>query len=800
MRVPLSWLSRYVELEPSAQAVAHLLTMAGLEVELVERVGADCTGVVVGRVDEKGPHPNADKLSLCKVSTGGAMHSVVCGAPNVRAGGLYPFAPLGAVVAGGTKIRRAKLRGVESEGMLCSARELGLSEEADGLMDLPEGTVPGTPIEVIVGQPDWVLEVSITPNRPDCLGLIGIAREVAALTGRSLKLPEAGPLAEAAPAAESLAVELRAPDGCPRYSARVVTGVKVGPSPDWMQRHLRAAGLRPISNVVDITNYVMLETGHPMHAFDARFVHGGRLVIRWAAPGEKLTTLDGTALELTEQDLLIADAERGIALAGIMGGQNSEIRDDTSVVFLEAAYFDPVTIRRSSKRHKLHTDSSHRFERGCDPGAPPAVLERAAFLLQRLAGGSVAAGCLDSYPAPIAPRAIRLRPGRVNSLLGIALEAGEMARLLGLLQLPAAVAADGSIDVLVPTFRPDLEGEADLAEEIARMIGFDAIQEAPAMVPAQPVHESPLAALTRELKQVLADAGLCEAISLSFAPSATPAAVVVANPLAEENGALRRNLADGLLDALQFNLQRQNKPPRFFELGRVFSPDKATGQESPFSFAGLPIQPYHAAFLLAGAAGSDWRHGNRPVDFHSARGLVESLAVRLGLPLAVRPALPEGAELPAFAHPLRRAGIYAGESCIGYVAELAPDVPFLKKFPVAVAFGEFDLEQVAALPRPRVAARAIPSIPKAQRDLAFLLPSTTRYETVETAIRSAGIATLESVALFDLFTGKSLPPDRKSMAFSLSFRHPERTLTDEEVEAAVKTIVERVRSVGGELR
>jgi phenylalanyl-tRNA synthetase beta chain len=428
------------------------------------------------------------------------------------------------------------------------------------------------------------------------------------------------------------------------------------------------------------------------------------------------------------------------------------------------------------------------------------VLERAAFLLERLAGGSVAAGCLDCYPVPSQPRVIRLRPGRVNSLLGTNLDAGEMARCLGLLQLPAALASDGSLDVLIPTFRPDLEGEADLAEEVARMIGFDAIQESPAMVPARPVNESPLAALTRELKQCLADAGLCEAISLSFAPSSTAGAVLVANPLAEENGALRRNLADGLLDALQFNLQRQNRPPRFFELGRVFSPDKATGAESPFSFAGMPIQPYHAAFLLAGAAGSDWRHGNRPVDFHTARGLVESLAVRLGLPLTVRPALPEGLELPATAHPVRRAGIYAGENCIGYVAELAPDVPFLKKFPVAVAFGEFDLEQVAALPRPRIAARALPSIPKAQRDLAFLLPVATRYETVEAAIRTAGIETLESVALFDLFAGKSLPPDRKSMAFSLAFRHPERTLTDEEVEAAVKTIVERVRAVGGELR
>ncbi|MBI4868342.1 MAG: phenylalanine--tRNA ligase subunit beta [Candidatus Wallbacteria bacterium] len=800
MRVPLKWLSEYVDVAQSAQELSDLLTMAGLQVELIEKVGADCTGVVAGRVEKKERHPNADKLSLCVVSTGSAQSQVVCGAPNVEEGGVYPFAPIGAVLPGNFKIKRAKLRGVESEGMLCSARELGLSEDADGLLPLPRDSRPGAPIEEILGAPDTVLELSITPNRPDCLSLVGVAREVAALTGATLRLPDTSGLREHGPIGDHLSVELAAADGCPRYSARVVRGVSVRPSPVWMQRHLQAAGLRPINNVVDVTNFVMLETGHPMHAFDARYVHGNRIVIRWAAAGESITTLDGTALALTTQDLLIADAERGVALAGIMGGQNSEIRDDTTNVVLEAAYFDPVTIRRSSRRLRIHTDSSHRFERGCDPNATLRVLDRAALLLQELAGGETAGGRIDCYPRPIAPRQVTVRPARVNQLLGTDLPPATMTELLQRLQMQVTSGQDGTLRVDVPTFRPDVELEEDVIEEVARLHGYDNIPVQPPLVRALPVEDVPVLAMIRQVRAELAGMGLEESLHLSFTATAPTERVSVANPLAEESGGLRSNLAESLVSALQFNLNRQNRPAWLFEISRVFAAHTATGEESPFSFKSLPTQPYHVALLVSGTAGSDWRSGARPVDFHTIKGLVEALGRRLRLALEVRP-LPEGAApLPPVAHPSRRAGVWHQQSCLGFVAELSPDAPLLKRYPVPVALAELDLELIAALPQDVPRHKPLPAFPKAERDLAVLLPAEVRHETVEAAIRSARIPFLEAVSLFDVFTGKNLPAGKKSVAFNLAFRAPERTLTDAEVDDAMQKIVERVRETGGELR
>ncbi|MBI3892828.1 MAG: phenylalanine--tRNA ligase subunit beta [Candidatus Wallbacteria bacterium] len=545
---------------------------------------------------------------------------------------------------------------------------------------------------------------------------------------------------------------------------------------------------------------MMLETGHPMHAFDARYVHGGKIVIRWAAPDETITTLDGTSAKLTPQDLLIADAERGVALAGIMGGQNSEIRDDTADVILEAAYFDPVSIRRSARRLRVHTDSSHRFERGCDPNATLRVLDRAALLLQDLTGGTTASGRIDCYPAPIGPRKVLVRPARVNQLLGTDLPATRMTDLLQRLQMETSPGEDGALSVGVPTFRPDIELEVDVIEEIARLHGYNDIAEEAPLVRSLPVEEVPVLALVRQTRAALSSLGLDESIHLSFATGIGEEAVTLANPLAEETARLRANLADGLVGALQFNLNRQSRPPWLFELGRVFRTVTATGDETPYSFAGLPRQPYHAALLISGTAGADWRQGNRPVDFHTAKGLVETLGRRLKLEIQVRPRLPAGLEIPAAAHASRRAGVYGGETCIGWVAELAPDVALLKRHPIAAALAEIDLEAAAGLVRSVPKFRPLPAFPKAERDLAFLLPAEVRHETVETAIRSALVPFLETVSLFDVFTGKSLPAGKKSVAFNLAFRHSERTLTDAEVDAAVASIVERVRAAGGEQR
>ncbi|MHB8764342.1 MAG: phenylalanine--tRNA ligase subunit beta, partial [Deferrisomatales bacterium] len=474
MRVSLNWLRQYVDVSLSPDELAHRLTMAGLEVSNVERIGEGIGDVVVGQILERGPHPNADRLSLCRVTDGAETYDIVCGATNMTAGDRVALARVGARLPGGLKIQRAKIRGQASFGMMCSERELGLSEEHGGILILPPEVALGQPVAEVLGFPDAVLEVEITPNRADCLSVVGVAREVAALTGAALRVPEPRVVEAGAPVAGQTSIEILAPDLCHRYAARVIRGVRLGPSPEWMRRRLLSAGVRSINNVVDVTNYVLLELGHPLHAFDLRRLAGERIVVRRADEGSRFTTLDGQERLLDGESLVICDSERPVALAGIMGGLNSEVQEDTVDLLLESAWFLPGNIRRTSRRLGLRSEASYRFERGADVEGLIRALDRSAELVVELAGGAVASGIWDAYPTPRAPRRVRVRHARVASILGIDVPPDEAVGLLESLGIPVAERRPTEFEVLVPAFRVDVEREIDLIEEIVRIRGYDA--------------------------------------------------------------------------------------------------------------------------------------------------------------------------------------------------------------------------------------------------------------------------------------------------------------------------------------
>ncbi|HSQ36438.1 MAG TPA: phenylalanine--tRNA ligase subunit beta [Acidimicrobiia bacterium] len=789
--ISLRWLREFADLPDDGEEIAGALSNLGHEVEGIRRVEAAFSGVIVARVLEVRPHPRADKLRLARLDTGSGEQEVVCGAWNFEAGAVVPLSTVGSVLAGGLRVGEREIRGVLSRGMICSEAELGLSEESSGILVLDDGLTLGSDFAVTLPYPDVVFEVTTTSNRPDAMSVYGLARDLAA----RYRVPLHRLSADAGPtgAATTGRAVVEDAERCPRFTAREVRGVTIGPSPLWMRLRLRDAGVRPISNVVDVTNYVMLELGQPLHAFDLELVPEETLVVRRARPKERLTTLDGVQRHLSTEDLLIASPAGPLGLAGIMGGESSEVRPETSRVFLEVAHFAAPGILFSGKRHGLRTEAGARFERGVDPALPPIASARAARLMADLAGGEVAGGFIDQYPASIEPWVVPLPRHEPARLLGAELGAERIEDLLT--RLGFTVSGGDPWQVTVPTYRPDVTRPADLVEEVARLHGYD---EFPSRLPKGVGEGLPLWEQRRRLvRRALVGAGCFEVLTFSFQgrdeidalglPEGDPrrSMVRMRNPLSEEQAFLRTSLIPGLLQSLRANAARGRGDAAVFEMGRVFFPSNGE----------LPAQPQRVAFALTGRLpGPRWEGEPPESDARDAVGIWEVLAAALQLGYRL-----EQAAEPGF-HPGRTGRVWVGDSVIGVVGEIHPAVAARFGLTGRVAVGDLDLEALMVGVPPRTFAVPSP-YPPVVFDLAFELTEEVPAATLLSEVRAAAGPSLERVEVFDVFRGPPLGAGRKSLAMRLTFRDAQRTLTDEDLVPVRERITEGVAaSLGGRLR
>jgi phenylalanyl-tRNA synthetase beta chain len=809
MKVTLNWLKQYVEFDWSPETLAERLTMIGIEVEGVEKLGGEFDGVVVAQVVTKDKHPNADKLSVCCVNDGKEGRQIVCGAQNFKAGDKVPLILPGSSLPAKPgeppfTIKVGKIRGVESHGMMCSPQELGLGDLVEGLLILREDAKVGQPFAEYLGRTgsDVVYDLEITPNRPDLNSVIGIAREISAVTGNPLKVPGVK-LAEAGNRVEELvAVRIEDAELCPRYTARVVRGVKIAPSPDWLKSTLEKVGIRSINNVVDVTNYVMLEVGQPLHAFDYHLLAkaGGNacptIVIRRATEGEKFTTLDGQVRALNSQMLLIADETKAVALAGVMGGQNSEINLNTADVLIESACFKPQNIRATSKKLELRTESSYRYERGADIGICDWASQRAAQLILETAGGALAQGVVDAYPKPFEPKQIALRHTQTDAVLGIAVPMEQQIECLQRLGLEVITAAGigpamgnrlpHTTVFRVPSFRVDLKREIDLIEEVARLYGVDKI---PATAPRGAIGSNSYDAVHDHLtdaRRILTGLGLFEAQGQTLISDtaarlmAGDALVPLSNPLSSDMNVLRPSLLPGLLDALRHNLSRKTYDVALFEVGRVFT-----------SVEGQRREERRVAIALTGQRNPVFWSGNdreAKFDIYDLKGLLEEFLEQFGL---------RGLNYVRRQEPtalfLESATVHLGRFQLGEFGQLLP--PLARQYDLrdAVLLAELNLDLLLARRNTTKSFRPLPAFPAIRRDVAMLVPEATTHEAVLQVVKQAKPANLETTDLFDVFRGKNVPPGQKSMAYAFTYRRAERTLTDAEVNAAHEKLVAQLK-------
>lgn len=798
MLVSLKWLRDYVDCSLPPEELAEMLTMAGLEVESVTTLAPEFTGVVVAKITALMPHPQADKLVLCDVTTGDEMLRVVCGAPNTREGALVALAKVGAVIPGGYTVKDTTIRGEASRGMLCSEQELGLGDDHSGIMILDEGLRPGEDLRTALDLYDTVLDISITPNRADCLSILGIAREVAALTGSPLRYPDGGSPESGGHISQTASVEIQSPELCPRYTARLIRNVTVGPSPAWLKRRIEAVGLRAINNIVDVTNFVMMETGQPLHAFDYAFLEEGRIVVRGAEENETFLSLDEKTRTLKGDTLMICDGVKPVAIAGIMGGMNSEVQDGTDTILLESAYFNPLSIRKTSRALGMSTDAAFRFERGVDPEGVPRALDRAARLMADVSGGSVAPGVIDEYPRKIdPPPAIRLNATTVEEILGVAMEPSRMTAILRSLEMDVRPDGEGALIVTPPTFRGDLTREIDLIEEVARINGYEAI---PATIPPLeplPREERQREALDRLVDTTMIGMGYSEVIHFSFTSPDSSCVlgypgdheswrfVRIANPLTEDGSVMRTSLVYGLLECVRKNVNAGNRDLRLFETGRVFF---STGEGS------LPLEKRRMAGLVTGDRhGEQWHTKETPCDFYDLKGSLETLFRALGI---TSTRFVHDTTIP-WLNPAQSAVVYAGDERLGALGEAHPDV--LKRMDLDQPVFIFELDREILAPAADLGRhfREIPRFPEVTRDVSFLVGRDVTAEQLCDLSRNNDEELLESVHIFDVYSGPGIPPGMKSLALRFTYRSQTRTLADQEVSDAHRRIVEQVLARSG---
>lgn len=799
MKVPVSWLKEYVDFEDTIEGLSDKLTFAGLEVEAIETIGSDFAGVVVGEILAIEPHPGADKLRMCTVNYGtDEPMLVVCGAPNVEVGGKYPFAPVGTTLPCGITLKKAKIRGEVSMGMLCAKDELGLGEDHSGLLVLDAALEPGTPFVQVWGEPETVIELEITPNRPDCLSMIGVAREMAVLYGTELKLPAFGISETADDVNAEISVAVEDAEKCPRYTARVLKGARIAPSPEWMQKRLEAAGIRPINNVVDITNYVMLETGHPLHAFDKTLVAGDRIVVRTAQPGETMQTLDGAERRLTPEMLVIADAEKPSAVAGVMGGADSEIKDDTSTILLEAAAFETSTIRHTAKALGLSTDSSYRFQRGVNAESVEWASRRAAALMCELAGAELCKGAVDVYPQPKAPVKIPFAWKRIAAMIGADISKDRMKQIFQTLEIGIEEESDETAVAVAPSFRLDLEREVDLVEEIARIHGLDNIPARTPLAKVVPTADDSRVRAISRLRNHLQGLGASEIMNYTlvnhplldlFGKENRESREELPHPISADQSVMRTSLIPQMVESLGRNHSRQIGEACFYELGRVFN--RADG---------APVQTETVSLGMMGPTGRPLLEKRAAVSdeemFVWMKGLVERLLAAQKI---------DGVSFKAEDRPEFESGkavsVWAGDEAIGCFGLVNSVARGEWRLTGPVAAAELRLEALLKNSFKTSQVEELAQFPAMSRDIALVLDEAVRHEEIVKLVEKAKPKDLESFGLFDVYQGKGIEKGKKSLAYTFTYRSPKQTLTDKKVNKTHQKLIDFLcKQLGASLR
>lgn len=799
MFVSYKWLQDYVDLSGISSAeLAEKITKSGIEVEGIEVLNEGIRGVVVGYVLEREQHPNADKLNKCLVDIGQEEPvQIICGAANVDKGQKVAVATVGAVLPGNFKIKKAKLRGEESNGMICSLQELGIEskliakEFSEGIYVFPQDAEVGTDAIEMLYRNDEVLELGLTPNRSDCLSMLGVAYEVAAILGREVKLPELDQHESSEQASDYIQVNVDAPEDNPVYIAKIIKNVNIKPAPQWMQGRLMAAGIRPHNNVVDITNYILLEYGQPLHAFDYDRLGSKQILVRRAKDGEMIQTLDEAKRELTSHHLVITNGKDPVALAGVMGGLDSEVQSDTKTVLLESAYFKGSTVRKSSKDHGLRSEASARFEKGVDPNRVRAAAERAAHLLAKYADGEVLAGSVEVNTLTAEPAVISITLEKINRVLGTSLEMKDVEDIFARLQFETK--ADGeSIIVTVPTRRGDVTIEEDLIEEVARIFGYDNLGSTLPVGSSTPGHLTAYQSKRRMVRSFLEGSGLYQAITYSLTSGARAAQyaletrepIRLAMPMSEDHSTLRLSIVPQLLNVLKHNAARQIDSLSVYEIGDVFL---SKGAEE------LPEEREHLAGAITGLWQSHlWQGEKKPVDFFVVKGILEGLFAKLGLETSIqfRQAVKEGM------HPGRTAEILLNGLAIGFVGQTHPMVEKEYDLKETYVF-ELSLKSLLEAETAPLHYQAIPRYPSITRDIALVVDKTTAAGELESMIKAAGGNLLKEVQVFDLYEGERMEQGKKSIAFSLKYFDPERTLTDEDVVKAHDQVLQAVKEKAG---
>ncbi len=794
MKISINWLKQYVSIDIPLSKLADRLTMAGLEVEAVIDRYAHLSNVVVGKILDIRPHPNADNLRLCKVDVGRKTVSVVCGAPNVQKGMKVPCALPGALMPSGLLIEKTRIRGEASEGMLCSELELGLGADGSGILVLASDLTEGSPLAEALPLSDIAFEIGLTPNRPDCLSHIGVAREVAALLNQPLNLPKITLPQGSGRISDLTSVTIEAPELCPRYAARLLTDVRVAPSPAWLQDRLRSVDLKPINNIVDVTNYVMLEFGQPLHAFDFDRLYENRIVVKTAASGDRFTTLDGKERILTDETLMICDGEKPVAIAGVMGGENSEIEEKTTRVLIESAYFNPISIRKTSKHLGLSTDASYRFERGVDPMGTVIALNRAAQLMAEVSGGRLVDGVIDAYPSPTAPPTIRLSVKKTNRHLGTRLSRSKIEGYL--CSVGFEVKADGpdTLMVVPPSFRVDVNRPEDLMEEAARLWGYNHIRTTfPRLAPIPGIPQETFQ-VKEKIRDLMNGFGFIECITYSFISKAScdrlnlsaddekRRMLEVLNPLTEDQAVMRTSLVPGLLETMRRNLSMQVKNLKIFELGKVFI---SNGQDQ------LPDEIEMLAGLWTGSRWNQtWHHKPEPCDFFDLKGVVEGLFDLLDVERFTFTPIPNPSA--GYTRPGHEAHIRIGDTCIGRIGEVRPTV--LKEYDLKQTAFVFELDifrLIEHLPKTPI-YRPIPRFPSVERDTTLIVDNQVQAGDILEKTKSFQETLMEDICVFDVYRGDPIPKGKKSISFRIVYRSLTETLSDKRVNDIHQTITDRL--------